>query len=152
LPRVELRGQVRRKSFRSPQPLAQILVAVANRELKAADRALSDLGRRDELGNRRLERLLVGLKRPQTAVEQNAVADREHKQNGHQALDHQSDAVAHDASIRFDDASAISNMAKVVFGLRNGRVMRTATRSPTRPMRPSVKATFPHRTMTDASG
>ena len=39
-------------------------------------------------------------------------------------------------------------MAKVVFGLRKGLATRTATRSPTRPMRPSVKVTSPQRTMT----
>ena len=37
-------------------------------------------------------------------------------------------------------------------GLRNGFATRTATRSPTRPMRPSVNVISPQRTVTIASG
>jgi hypothetical protein len=43
-------------------------------------------------------------------------------------------------------------MANVVRGLRKGLAIRTETRSPTRPMRPSVNATWPQRTVTRASG
>jgi hypothetical protein len=43
-------------------------------------------------------------------------------------------------------------MANVVRGLRKALATRTATRSPTLPMRPSVSAISPQRTVTSASG
>src|SRR5262249_11347881 len=132
---------------------AEVLVAVAHRELEAGDRALGDLGRRDQLRDRRLERMLVGLQAGEALVEGNAVTDRDHEQKRDQALDDQGEGVGHDdACRRFEVSPAVSNMAKVVRGLRNGFDTRTATRSPTRPMRPSVSVTSPQRTVTTASG
>src|SRR6266404_4758829 len=59
--------------------------------------------------------------------------------------------MTHGASINLVCSSAFSNIAKVVFGLRSCLVTRMATRSPTRPMRPSVRTTLPPRTETSAS-
>src|SRR5205085_8573149 len=106
--------------------------------LQAGDGALGNFRRGDQLGDRALQRLLVRLELLEPAVQHNAERDREQQQHRHQALDHQSKSVAHWASTRLEDWSAISNMAKVVFGLRSGLTTRTATLSPTRPMRPSV--------------
>ena len=71
--------------------LAEILVDVANGVLEAADRALGDFGRRDQFRDRRLQRMLVRLQALQPGVQQHAIADREHQQNRHQALDHNSE-------------------------------------------------------------
>src|ERR1700722_19809473 len=96
--------------------------------------------------------MLVGLQQFEAPIEQHAVTPREHEQNRDQALDHDANAVAHYcASMGFPVPPAISNMAKVVLGLRKCLPTRTATRSPTRPMRPSVNVTSPQRTMTMAS-
>src|SRR5579863_8677547 len=120
--------------------------------LEAADRALGDFGRGDELTDGGLERLLVRLQPLQALVQQHAVADREHEQNRDKALDCYSQRVTHGASIILVCSSAFSNMAKVVFGLRSCLVTRMATRSPTLPILPSVKVTLPQRTATSASG
>src|SRR5690606_29288567 len=82
-----------------------------------------------------------------------AVQDGEQQQDRHHALDQESVVEHHGASLGFlVGSSAFSNMANVVFGLRSGLPTRTATRSPTRPMRPSVSRTSPQRTVTIASG
>ena len=51
------------------QPLAQTGFAFLHRELQAGDGALGDLGRGDEFGDRRPQRLLVGLEELEPAVE-----------------------------------------------------------------------------------
>src|SRR6185437_11955647 len=127
-------------------------VAFPRRELEPGDGALGDFGRGHELGDGAAQRVLVGPKELEPAVEQHAISDGEHEQNRNQHVDDESHAVGHDdASIRLPEPPAISNIATVVFGLRNGLAMRTATRSPTRPMRPSVSVTLPQRTITCAS-
>src|SRR4029077_20287629 len=130
----------------------EVLVAVAHRELEAGDRPLGDLGRGDQLGDGRLERLLVGLEAREPLVEQDAIPDRQREQDRDEDFDDQCERVAHVASRRFELSPAFSNIAKVVRGRRNGCDTRTATRSPTRPMRPSVRVTSPQRTVTLASG
>src|SRR6478735_8036712 len=113
---------------------------------------LGHFGRGDQLPDRGLERMLVRLQPLQAFVEQDAIADREHQQHRHQTLDYNSEGMTHCASINLVCSSAFSNIAKVVLGLRSCLVTRMATRSPTRPMRPSVKRTLPQRTCTSASG
>src|SRR5439155_10031024 len=119
--------------------------------LEPADRALGDLGRGDQFADRCLERMLVRLQPLQPLVEQDAVADSEQQQHRHQTLDRYSQGMAHCASNILVCSSALSNMASVVCGLRNCLVTRIATRSPTRPIRPSVSVTLPQRTVTSAS-
>ena len=70
-----------------------------------------DFGGGDQLGNRRLERLLVGLEPHQALVEQGAIPDRDQEQDRDQDLDDQSEGVIHDASNRFEVSPAVSNMA-----------------------------------------
>src|SRR6188472_1513819 len=95
--------------------------------------------------------MLVRLQPLQALVEQDAVTDCQHEQYRHQTLDYNAKGMTHCASINLVCSSAFSNIAKVVLGLRNCLVMRIATRSPTRPMRPSVSTTLPQRTDTSAS-
>src|SRR5882757_9403876 len=95
--------------------------------------------------------MFVRLQPLQAGVEHHAVTDREHQQHRYQTLDHDSEGMIHCASINLVCSSAFSNIAKVVLGLRSGLVTRMATRSPTRPIRPSVKVTLPQRTDTSAS-
>src|SRR4051794_27092694 len=149
---VELRVQLARKTFACAQSLAEVLIAIAHRHFQACNGTLGDFGRGDQLRDGALERLLIGFELLQPPVEHDAERDGQQQQHRDQAFDHQSRAVAHWASIGFEDWSAISNMANVVFGLRSGFMTRTATLSPTRPMRPSVSATSPQRTVTSASG
>src|SRR5207247_7120550 len=130
---------------------AEIFVDVAHGVLETADRPLGDFGRGDQFGDRGFQRMLVRLQPLQPLVEQHAVADREHQQHRHQTLDYNSEGMTHCASINLVCSSAFSNIAKVVCGLRNCLVTRIATRSPTRPMRPSVRTTLPQRTDTSAS-
>src|SRR4029077_19209527 len=145
---VELAAEFASQRLAGAQTFAQILITVAHRHLQAGDRPLGDFGRGDQLRYRAFQRLLVGFELFQPPIEYDAEGDREQQQHRHQALDHQAKSVAHCASTRFEDWSAISNMANVVFGLRSGLTTRTATLSPTRPMRPSVSATSPQRTVT----
>src|SRR5947208_1512680 len=130
---------------------AEIFVDVPHGVLEAADRPLGDFGRRDQFRDRGFQLMLVRLQPLQPLVEQHAVADREHQQHRHQTLDRNAKGMTHCASINLVCSSAFSNIAKVVLGLRNCLVTRMATRSPTRPMRPSVKTTLPQRTATRAS-
>ena len=53
-------------------PLPDPGFAVLHRQFQAGDRALGDLGGRDELGNRRPQRLLVSLEDLEAAVERDA--------------------------------------------------------------------------------
>src|SRR5262249_47424427 len=124
-----------------PQPFAKCGVALLRRGFKAGDGALRDLGGSEQLRDCRLERVLVSLEALEPTIEHHAVANGDQQQKGDQAFDHESNAVVHDASIRLVDPSAPSNMASVVRGLRRGLATRTAMRSPTRPMRPSVSTT-----------
>src|SRR5579872_15976 len=133
------------------QLTAEILIDIPHRMFEAADRALGDFGRGDQFGDRRFERMLVGLQALQAAIQQYAVNYREHEQNRYETLDRNSEHVTHWASIILVCSSAFSNIAKVVFGLRNCLATRMATRSPTRPIRPSVSVTLPQRTATSAS-
>src|SRR4051812_33941003 len=120
--------------------------------LEAADRTFSNFGSGHQFGNHGPERLLIGLEPLETLVEDHAISDSDEQQDRNQALDQESEPVAHGASIRLADPSAPSNMTNVVLGFRSGFATRTETRSPTRPMRPSVRVTSPHRTATRASG
>src|ERR1700688_1301988 len=119
--------------------------------LKTGDGPLGDLGGGDQLRDRGLQRLLVRLEPLQSVVEDDAIGDREQEQDRNQTLDHESEAVGHWASIRVVVPSAFSNIASVILGRRKGLATRTAMRSPTRPMRPSVRVTSPHRTLILAS-
>src|SRR4029077_16833068 len=85
-------------------------------------------------------------------VEPDAIENREQQEDRNQALDRQREDVDHCVSILVLVSSAFSNIAKVVWGLRKGLATRTATRSPTLPMRPSLSVTSPQRTRTRASG
>src|SRR5262249_39159207 len=144
---LEMRRHLRRRR----ELAAEILVDVAHRVLEAADRALGDFGRGDQFADRGLQRVLVGFQPLQPLVEHDAIGDREQQQDRHQALDRYSHDMAHCASNILVCSSAFSNMASVVFGLRNCLVTRIATRSPTRPILPSVSVTLPQRTVTSAS-
>src|SRR6185369_14802637 len=124
----------------------------AHRRLESANGALGDFGRGDELANGGAQRLLVSAQQAQLLAQPHAIEDREQQQNCHHALDHEAELVAHCASSRLLVPSAFSNMANVVFGGRKVLSTRTATRSPTLPMRPWVKVTSPQRTFTSASG
>src|SRR5262249_42462465 len=143
--------QLRRHLVRRGELAAEIFVDVAHRVLEPADRTLGDFGRGDQLADGGLQRMLVRLQPLQPLVEQHAVADGEQQQHRHQTLDRYSHGVVHCASNILVCSSAFSNMASVVCGLRNCLVTRIATRSPTRPIRPSVSVTLPHRTVTSAS-
>src|SRR3569832_2110093 len=144
--------QLLRHLRRGAHLVAEVLVDVAHRELEAADRALGDLGRGDQLRDHGLQRMLVRLQPLQPRIEQHAVADGQHQQDRHKAFDDQPEGVVHCASINLFWPSAPSNIASVVCGLRNCLVTRIATRSPTRPIRPSVSVVAPQRTATSASG
>src|SRR5579863_3200968 len=85
------------------------------------------------------------------AVEHHAITDGHYQQERHDQFDADAKAVGHGASIGLPGPPAFSNISSVVLGLRNGLPTRTATRSPTRPMRPSVSMTSPQRTITGAS-
>src|SRR5262249_61950846 len=87
--RHELALHVGREALGGAQALAEVLVALAYRELEAGDRPLGDLGGGDQLGDGRLERLLVGLEQLEALVEQDAVADGEREQDRDQAFDDQ---------------------------------------------------------------
>src|SRR5258708_4660968 len=139
-PAIELAGH----GLGAVEALAQTDVAFVHGDLEAGDGAFSDFGRGDQLGNGRAQRVLVGFEELQATVEQHAITDCQHEQDRDQALDHDSNAVAHYcASMGFPVPPAISNMAKVVLGLRKCLATRT--------MRPSVSVTSPQRTMTSAS-
>src|SRR5581483_5966866 len=146
-----LAGKLARNPVGIAQPLAQRLVAFAHRLLEPADGALGDFRRGDELGDGGAQRLLVGLEHLQLLIEAHTIKDREQQQNRDHAFDGKAE-IHHCVSSRLVVSSAFSNIAKVVFGFRNGLATRTATRSPTRPMRPSVSVTSPQRTLTIASG
>src|SRR5665213_952564 len=117
-----------------------------------ADRPLGDFSGGDQLADGRAQRLFVGLEQPDLLIKPNAIKNGEHKQHRHHAFDQIAVVIIHGASFGNPDSSAPSNMAKVVLGLRNDLPTRTATRSPTFPMRPSVSETSPQRTVTGASG
>src|SRR6202158_5032299 len=134
------------------QPLAQAVFAVAHGRFQLGDGALGDFRGGDQLGNGGAQRLLVGLEQTKLVVEPYAIQDRQQKQDRDQALDQEPVMVAHCASMRFVGSSAFSNMANVVRGLRKALATRTATRSPTLPMRPSVSVMSAQRTVTIASG
>src|SRR5690242_7277930 len=124
--------------MRTAQPFAQSLVAFEHGDLEAGDGALGKPGGLHQFRDGGLERGFVGLQPLDLPVQQRAVNDSEREQKRDHALDDNAEWVAHVASMRLVDSSAFSNIAKVVFGLRSCFVTRTATRSPTRPMRPSV--------------
>src|SRR5262245_42761701 len=148
----ELLSDINRKPFGSAQPLPEILVAVAHCELEPRDRALCDFGRGDQFPNGLLELYFVGAKPFEPPIEDVAISDRDHEEDRDSRFDEQAELVVHVGSVILPERSpAVSNIAKVVLGLRSGLTTRTATRSPTRPMRPSVSATSPHRTVTNAS-
>src|ERR1700691_5747710 len=95
--------------------------------------------------------MLVRFQEFEPPVEYHAIADGQHQQDSHQHFDDHSKAVRHCASMRLPPPPAVSNMTSVVLGRRSGLPTRTATRSPTRPIRPSVSVTSPQRTITGAS-
>src|SRR4051812_33288379 len=130
------------------EAFAQRLVGLAHRVLEARDGALGGFGCRDQLGDGLLHRRPVGLEPLELLVETDAIEDREQQQDCDQALDRERQDVDHCVSILLLDSSAFSNIAKVVWGLRRGLATRTATRSPTLPMRPSLNVTSPQRTRT----
>src|SRR5206468_3222653 len=105
----------------------------------------------DEFGDGRGHRRLARFEPLELAVQPHAIENGQQQQQRDQAFDRQGKDVAHGASMRLLDPSAFSNMAKVVCGLRKGLATRTATRSPIRPMRPSLSVTWPQRTLTSAS-
>ena len=69
------------------QPLAQPRVAFLHGEFQAGDGAFGDFGGRDQLGNRRPQRLFVGLQELEAAVERDAVNDCQREQDRHQHFD-----------------------------------------------------------------
>src|SRR5580698_143328 len=145
---VEVHGY----SFGAAQPLAEADVTFMHRDLQAGDGALGNFGCGDQLADGRPQRQLIGLQELEPPIEHHAITDGQHKENCDQSFDYYAETVAHDwASIGLLLPPAVSNMAKVVPGLRSVLAIRTATRSPTRPIRPSVSVTEPQRTTTGAS-
>ena len=78
-------------------------------------------------------RLLIGAPPPQAPVEQKAIDDGDQQDDRDRGLGEHFHDVAHGVSIRRERSPAVSNIAKVVLGLRSGFTTRTAMRSLTRP-------------------
>src|SRR6185312_6103433 len=140
--------------FTAPQPLAQGVLAFLHRRLQATNGAIGNFSSCYKFRNGCAQRLLVRLKKTELLVEPNAIQNREQQKDRDHGLDQETVMVAHGTSngVVVVVSSAFSNMANVVRGFRSDFPTRTATRSPTRPMRPSVIVMSPQRTVTIASG